>query len=148
MAGRGPAPKDPATRRRRNPPAREWKPTPGSGWQHGKIPPTPEGLMPASVTAWETWFKAWFAAHWTPDLLPGLRQVIRLYDEVERGEFQRSAELRLSLDTYGITPKGQQDRRWERPSADPAPAAPAPGPEPTTGRKESAMKLLRGGQAS
>ena len=35
--------------------------------------------------------------------------------QVERGEFQRAAELRLSMDTYGITPKGQQDRRWARP---------------------------------
>lgn len=80
--------------------------------------------MPATVVAWETWFKAWFAAHWTPELLPGLRQVARLYDQVERGEFQRSSELRLAMDTYGMTPKGQQDRRWERPADDePVPAA-------------------------
>lgn len=59
---------------------------------------------------------AWWAAHWTPDDVPGLRQVIRLYDQMERGEFQRAAELRLSMDNYGITPKGQQDRRWQRPS--------------------------------
>lgn len=72
--------------------------------------------MPASVEAWETWMGAWFAAHWTPEDLPGLRQVIRLYDQVERGEFQRANELRLQMDTYGITPKGQQDRRWEPPS--------------------------------
>jgi hypothetical protein len=71
--------------------------------------------MPASQTAWSTWFRAWWAAHWTPDDLPALRQLIRLYDQVERGEFQRAAELRLSMDTYGITPKGQQDRRWTRP---------------------------------
>jgi hypothetical protein len=71
--------------------------------------------MPASIAAWQTWFSAWFAAHWTPDDLPGLRQLIRLYDQVERSEFQRSGELRLQMDTYGITPKGQQDRRWVRP---------------------------------
>jgi hypothetical protein len=61
---------------------------------------------------------AWFAAHWTPSDLPGLRQLIRLYDQVERGEFQRASELRLQMDTYGITPKGQQDRRWVQKKAE------------------------------
>lgn len=71
--------------------------------------------MPASTDAWRTWMAAWFAAHWTPDDLPGLRTLVRIYDQVERGEFQRANELRLQMDTYGITPKGQQDRRWARP---------------------------------
>jgi hypothetical protein len=72
--------------------------------------------MPATVDAWDTWMGAWFASHWTPDDLPGLRTLIRVYDQVERGEFQRAGELRLQMDTYGITPKGQQDRRWARPT--------------------------------
>jgi hypothetical protein len=79
-------------------------------------------MMPASLTAWTTWMQAWFAAHWTPADLPGLRQVIRLYDQVERGEFVRATELRMAMDNYGITPKGQQDRRWAPPkAAEPAP---------------------------
>lgn len=78
--------------------------------------------MPASTDAWRTWMAAWFAAHWTPDDLPGLRTLVRIYDQVERGEFQRANELRLQMDTYGITPKGQQDRRWARP-AEEKPAA-------------------------
>ena len=115
MAGRGPKPKE--SRRRRNTPVRgEWTAADG-GWQHDPVP-APDGLLEPSRTAWETWMKAWFAAHWTPDDLPGLRQVIRLYDQVERGEFQRASELRLSMDTYGITPKGQQDRRWTRPAVE------------------------------
>ena len=114
MPGRGPAPK--TTRRRRTAPLRgEYQSAIGVGWQHGPIPKPPEGLMPASLVAWETWFRAWFAAHWTPDDLPGMRKVIRLYDATERGELQRSAELRMSCDNYGITPKGQQDRRWVAP---------------------------------
>lgn len=123
MAGRGPAPKDPAQRRRRNVPVRnEVAESVGSGWQHGERPAPPDGLMPASVVAWNTWLGAWFAAFWTPDDLPGLRQLVRLYDQVERGEFQRASELRIQMDTYGITPKGQQDRRWTKPKTD-APAA-------------------------
>lgn len=130
MAGKGPAPKD--GRRRRNVPARgEIVTAPAEGWQHGKVPAAPAGLMPASRGAWSTWFKAWFAAFWTPSDLPGLRQVIRLYDQVERGVFQRSSELRLQMDAYGITPKGQQDRRWKKPEA---PAAPVVGTSGPSGR--------------
>jgi hypothetical protein len=88
----------------------------GAGWQDGDVPAPPDGLMEASREAWVTWMSSWFAAHWTREDLPGLRQVIRLYDQVERGEFQRASELRLQMDTYGITPKGQQDRRWKRPA--------------------------------
>lgn len=114
MPGRGPAPKP--TRRRRSVPVRgDYKAAPGVGWQHGAMPEPPEGLMPASITAWGTWMGAWFAANWTPDDLPGLRKVIGLYDATERGDLQRSAELRMMMDNYGITPKGQQDRRWVRP---------------------------------
>lgn len=88
---------------------------PGVGWQAGPVPKVPTGLLQASQEAWRVWMAAWFASHWTPDDIPGLRQVIRLYDQVERGEFQRASELRLQMDTYGITPKGQQDRRWAAP---------------------------------
>lgn len=121
----GPAPKE--SRRRRNVPVRgDWQATPGVGWQHGPIPAVPDGLMPASVVAWDTWMRAWFASHWSPADLPGLRTVIRLYDQVERNEFHRSAELRMAMDNYGITPKGQQDRRWAAPKADETPAVAAP----------------------
>lgn len=68
---------------------------------------------------------AWFASHWTPDDLPGLRTVIRLYDQLERGEYPRVSELRLHMDGYGITPKGQQDRRWSPPKPEEKPAAEA-----------------------
>ena len=117
MAGRGRTPKANRQNPRDVPIRGDWKSADG-GWQHGEIPPAPDGLLEASRTAWDVWLKAWFAAHWTPDDLPGLRQLIRLYDQVERGEFQRASELRLQMDTYGITPKGQQDRRWTRPQAE------------------------------
>jgi hypothetical protein len=91
---------------------------PGIGWQHGAIPDPPDGLLKPSQAAWQAWFRAWFASHWTPADLPGLRKVILLYDATERGELHRSAELRMGMDGYGITPKGQQDRRWQPPKAD------------------------------
>lgn len=122
MAGRGRVPKENRMNPRDTPVRGEWQRAEG-GWQ-GPIPKPPTGMLKASRDAWETWFSAWFAAHWTTADLPGLRQVIRLYDQVERGEFQRATELRLQMDTYGITPKGQQDRRWKPPEAVPASAPP------------------------
>ena len=50
-----------------------------------------------------------------------LRQLVRLFDQVERGDFVRSGELRLFADTLGVSPKGQQDRRWLRPVQEVAP---------------------------
>jgi hypothetical protein len=124
-------PKDPRQRRRRNAPARgEWQASPGVGWQHGPIPAPPDGLVEASHDAWETWFRAWFAAHRHPGDLPGLRLMISLFDRVERGGAKAAdhSELRLWLDSYGISLKGQADRRWQRP---PQPLEAAPGDAPS-----------------
>jgi hypothetical protein len=123
MAGKGPAPKVNRRNKSDKPIRGEWKSSEGEGWQYGEIPAPPDGLKQPSLDAWNTWFRAWFAAHWTPDDLPGLRQVIRLYDQLERDEFQRATELRLSMDNYGITPKGQQDRRWVRPTPEEVPSS-------------------------
>lgn len=148
MAGNGPAPKEGA-RRRRNPPLRgEWKATPGFGWQHGAIPVPVIPLQPATLDAWFKWMRSWFAAHWTPDDLPGLTIVVGLYDQVldylrepliekeyvtTKGATRTvwvakpnpSPELRQLMDNYGISPKGQQDRRWTAPKPDEQPAATA-----------------------
>lgn len=120
MAAANP-PKDPGTRRRRNAPARgDWRAAPAVGWQHGKVPEPPDGLKKETIEAWHAWFGAWFAANWGPEDLPGLRTVAQLFDEAARGNGGASgrAELRLWMDQYGITPKGQQDRRWRRPAGD------------------------------
>lgn len=118
MAGRGRPPKQARQNPRDVPTRGDWSNAASVGWQHGDTPKSPDGLMAATVEAWQTWMDAWFAAHWSPSDLPGLRQLIRIYDQVERGEFQRANELRLQMDTYGITPKGQQDRRWAQPKDD------------------------------
>jgi hypothetical protein len=127
VAGRGPAPK--ANRQRPRDEKRRARGAPkvtkGVGWQYGARPKPPAGLMPASKTTWSTWFSSWYAANWTPSDLPQLRVAIRIFDQVERGEFTRTQELRLWCDTLGITPKGQQDRRWKPPEVE-AGAEPIP----------------------
>jgi hypothetical protein len=117
MAGTGPAPKENRQNRRETPTRGEWAAAPGSGWQHGDIPKAPPRLTPAGRDAWQTWMTAWFAAYWTPEDLPILRQIAKLYDKAERDEASAAelTQFRQLLDSYGITPKGQQDRRWQRP---------------------------------
>ncbi len=113
MAGRGRAPKPKSERVNSAVAARgEIQHASAVGWQHGEMPAPPDGLKAESIETWETWLGAWFAAFWTPSDVPGLRSMVLLYDQVLRGEYQRHAELRLMMDTYGVTPKGQQDRRW------------------------------------
>lgn len=141
----GPTPK--TIRRRRNAPARgEWTATPGVGWQHGPIPAPLVALHKEAMLAWTTWMRSWVAAHWTPEDLPGLNVVIGLYDQMldylrepfiekeyvtTKGDTRTvwvakpnpAGELRQYLDNYGITKKGQQDRRWvaPKPTEEPAP---------------------------
>jgi hypothetical protein len=118
MPGRGRVPKLPGERRGAHlPRLGEWHAGPGVGWQHGPIPEPPEGLLPASREAWTLWMGGWVAAHWTAGDVPMLRVVIRLFDLVERGTASATmrTELRMLLDGYGLTPKGQQDRRWLAP---------------------------------
>jgi hypothetical protein len=106
------------------------------------LPVAPTGLLPASRKAWRVWFTAWFAAHWGPEDLPGLRHVILLYDQVERGEYQRAGELRIQMDTYGLTPKGQQDRRWKKPADEEQPVAGAPPSAPAPSSRRAQLKVV------
>lgn len=122
MGGRGPAPKDAANRQKPKQTVHEWQFAGGVGWQYGEVPKPPPGLKKASRDAWAIWFGSWVAWFWEPEMLPGLRQVIRLYDAVESGDLHRAGEMRLEMEAYGLTPKGQQDRRWRPPKEESAPA--------------------------
>ncbi len=125
MAGQGRPPKPAAVRRNRHAPQLgEIISNPLHGWQHGPVPEAPDGLVAASREAWATWMGSWFAANWVPADLPGLRLVITQYDAVQRGGTKANdmtALVRL-MDTYGITPAGQQARRWAPPSDEAKPS--------------------------
>jgi hypothetical protein len=145
----GPAPKAPQSRRRTNVPALgEWQAVPGVGWQHGPIPTPPRGLLKASREAWAAWFGAWFAAHWGPEDLPVLQQLVRLFDLVERGNASATvrSELRTWADGYGITPKGQQMRRWVAPQAAGEAGAAAPASDEASRYRH--LRSLDGGESA
>ena len=114
----------PAARRRRNKPINEWREAEGAGWQHGKVPPPPPGLCPEAVEAWQTWMASWVASFWKPGDLPGLFVVAKLYDRATRNPTAAAVTaLRQWMTAYGLTPAGQQARRWRRPAEDAKPAA-------------------------
>lgn len=109
----------------------DWQPSEGVGWQHGAIPKPPSGLQPAARAAWKGWMESWVAAHWAPMDLPNLYLIAKLYDECHRGKASaaQQSEYRQLCDSYGISPKGQQDRRWKPPEE-----APKTAPVASTGK--------------
>ena len=122
MAGRGPAP-DPMRFRHDKPVRGDWRTADAVGWQHGKVPPCPADVEPATRRAWKTWFGSWVAAFWTPEDVPGLRMVAPIYRRGRARRLPARPDFALWMDTYGLTPKGQQDRRW-RPPDEPKAAKP------------------------
>lgn len=123
----GPAPKP--NRRGRNKLARgEFHSADGIGWQHGEIPQPPDGMVTQSIETWYLWFNAWWAAHWTPADVSVIRQMIRLFDEVERGMTKKSqdrAQLHVWMRGYGITPDGQLANRWVAPKSEETKTSPS-----------------------
>ena len=125
---RGAKPKPPGEAINRNPKVHEFKHAEAEGWQHGRIPTAPDGLLKSSRDAWRAWFGAWWASFWTPADLPALRQLVTLFDNVARepANVRLAAELRQQMDRYGISPKGRQDLRWEPPKKEQTRPAAAP----------------------
>ena len=91
-----------------------WIPAPAEAGQ-GDIPKPPPNLLAASKKTWDLWFTSWWSGHWTEADVPGLRQTIKLFDEVERGLPGRT-ELRAAMKSYGLNPEGRQSLRWEPPA--------------------------------
>lgn len=118
MAGRGPAPKDAAARRRRNEPARgEWV----------DLPPLDKPVLPEADVIWQPRAVALWNA-WREDPATGMFGPAEVAACVELGwlthefaegadpdrKIQRvtAAELRLRMDGLGLTAKGKRDLRW------------------------------------
>lgn len=127
---RGPAPKQPSQRRRRNAPAAgEWQELPRTG-PTGRAPRWPLG--DETVFASNLWKRLWKtpqACKWTD--VPGSDLMVARYvklTEAIRGELRAEEmksvypELRLIEDGLGLSPKGMQALRW-MPAQDDEPLA-------------------------
>ncbi len=126
MAGRGPAPKPPDQRRRRNKPtAGEWRLLPAETYS-GPVPPLPRikgGLQEATKKTWASWWLSPVAHMWTEADWPLVQNAIALQERFNRSLTSGSSiptslltQQRLILDSLGLTPKGRQDRRWMLPA--------------------------------
>ena len=118
MAGQGPPPKDPATRRRRNEPTRgEWieiaepeKPI---------LPTLPRrlkaqgGWSAQTRSAWNAWRRDPATTQFGPAEIQQALDTAYLYEQFARGDFKAAPEIRIRLDGLGLTAKGKRDLRWK-----------------------------------
>jgi len=115
MAGRGPTPKSPEARRRRNVPARgEWREVPSGPPKPAVLPPLPKRAK--AEGAWPSHTKMKWAA-WRQDpvtLLFGPSEIVYALDTLRLYEHMGAStanEIRLREDGLGFTPKGKRDLR-------------------------------------
>jgi len=115
MAGRGPTPKNDGERRRLNEPARgEWEDIPTRNPKRPpKMPTAPrEGWAPGTKLAWKSWWTDGASSMWGPADLEAVRALAHLHTELERGKSSLAGEVRLRMDSLGLTPRGKRDNRW------------------------------------
>lgn len=144
MAGRGPAPKDPDSRRRRN--ADEaLTVVAADGKLHG--PDLPEGFEwpVATVAWWETWRKSAQAKTFTDTDWSFLVDTAVMHAEFWLGNRALAAELRLRVAKFGATPEDRM--RLKIAVGEPsAPATPKLKTKATANRRERLLKAVGDGE--
>ena len=113
MAGRGPAPKDPSERRRRNAdpvPTTVLKP---STELCGPSLPESVDWPDATLSWWETWRRSPQAATFTDTDWSFLLDTAMLHMAFWAGDTKAAAELRLRVAKFGATPEDRARLRME-----------------------------------
>jgi hypothetical protein len=131
MAGRGPAPKDPKTRRRRNADPVARTELVADGRTRGPaLPkdalPTGETWHPRTQAWWASWRKSAQAQTFTPldwDFL--LDTALMHHTMWSKGRWEFASEVRLRSAKYGATPEDRARLRMEVSSGPARPPAPA-----------------------
>jgi hypothetical protein len=122
----GPAPIDPARRRRRNAPGRgEWTDLPHLDVP--VLPALPRGRWhPRTRRLWSAWCADPVTGTYGPADVAAAVELAYLVDHVAHGRERLWPEARLRMDGLGLTPKGRRDLRLR------APTEPAPKPSLAT----------------
>ena len=133
MGARGPAPKDPEKRRRRNKPKVDEITTLSASEHSVDKPPMPssyrvdgEGVKPLAATRdwWATWETSPQAAVFVATDWQRLAMLVPVVDQYFRtGDIDFLKELRLQEQKLGATPEDRQRLKWrvEPKAADPSP---------------------------
>lgn len=149
MAGNGPAPKDAAARRRRNQPERgDWQTL--RPLERPALEPLPvldgEDLWSArTAETWEAWREDPVTATWSPADRAYAMDTILIHQMVygPEGDMARANELRLRMDSLGLTPKGKRDLRYRLPAVDEDEDTDAGGKGAKTRRRVPQQRRLR-----
>ena len=124
MAGKGPAPKHPHLRARANVPERgDWQVLDREPFK--KPPPLPRpyprgGWSAKAKGAWQRWWASPMAPMWDEgdyELVDILLKMV--HDWWEDPTTTQATQMRLTMDTLGLTVKGRQDRHWWLPGEAP-----------------------------
>ena len=145
MAGRGPAPKDPDARRRRNQ-TEALTVIEADGATHG--PDLPDGLDWPDATRdwWETWRRSPQAAMFTDTDWSFLLDTAVLHMEFWDGDRSVAAELRLRAAKFGATPEDRA--RLKLSVGEPTkPSQPAPRTRAAAARKDRLLKAVGDGDS-
>ena len=120
---RGPAPKDPSARRRRNQPTRgEWTILDRPPVKAPPLPrPSPKGGFSAPAKAeWGRWWASPMAAMWDASDRGMVELLLRMIDAAwEHPQAASATQIRLFRDGLGLSPKGRRDLRWLLPGEAP-----------------------------
>lgn len=121
MAGRGPAPKDPSQRARRNKPA-----GPELRVIHTEAspqPPLPDGdWHPQTVEWWAMWRDSPLAPEFTANDWSELLDTALIHSDYWHGDRKLAGELRLRVAKFGATPEDRARLRIQFAQADEADA--------------------------
>lgn len=138
MAGRGPAPKDPDKRVRRNKdPIPATMLTEDEEIRGPELPSGVEWPIP-TLAWWETWRRSPQAAHFTATDWDFLVDTALLHARFWSGEASMASELRLRVAKFGATPEDRARLRMQ--VGDPSGGRPD---EPEAGARRSRYEHLR-----
>ena len=141
MAGRGPAPKDPSERRRRNLPD-ELTVIAADGESHGPELPDSMEWPSATLAWWETWRRSAQAQTFTDTDWSFLVDTAILHANFWLGDLKAAAELRLRVAKFGATP---EDRARLKIAVGEPGAKPTPRLKPKTDRRERLLRAVGDG---
>lgn len=140
MPGRGPAPKDPSRRARRNKDPMPQRVLAASAAPQPELPGVfdwPE----QTVAWWATWGASPLAAEFTADDWSFLLDTALLHRQMWLGDTKAAAELRLRVAKFGATPEDRLRLRVQF-AAEPVDPAPEPAPASSARQRYSHLSVV------
>jgi hypothetical protein len=146
MAGRGPAPKNPDERRRRNADPVPTTTVAVDGQARGPVLPPEVAWPDATVRWWDTWRRSPQAQAFTSTDWDFLLDTALLHADYWNGSRRVAGELRLRVAKYGATPEDRARLRLQV-ERDGEESAPSPAAKPAGDRRARVLKVVTDGSA-